>query len=308
MTPSTLLLFVALATGGVAAPDAQELLATVRGLYAEAAYEEVLAALEGAEPAEPAAVLEVERYRALCLFALGQRDAARNALARIVERDPLYVATEADVPPRMVSMLHEVRRELLPGIARRAYADVRDQLAGGKATDAAPTLERIVRMTSDPDVNGVEGMEDLRLLADGFLTLAKAAQPAKPSTSAQSETGIPATPVGTNGSPGSAGPPPPPPIFTAADTDVVQPQPIEQDMPPWSVNRGPRTGMTFSGYLRIVISEDGTVDSANLVRPIHPAYDTDLLRAARYWRFTPAQKDGKPVRFLKIVRISIKDM
>jgi hypothetical protein len=50
------------------------------------------------------------------------------------------------------------------------------------------------------------------------------------------------------------------------------------------------------------------VESVALLRAIHPLYDQELLEAAANWRFTPAQKDGRPVRYLKVVRVIIKDL
>jgi hypothetical protein len=305
MMMSPVLAALALGLFGTATPDPQELqtvIASARGLYASAAYEDALAALANAEPSEPEAAVEVERYRALCFFALGRIDAARGAVARLVDRHPLYVPSEADVPPRLLTMLHEVRREKLPDIARRSYAEIRGDLAERPA-GAAATLERIVRITSDPDVNGVDGMDDLRLLADGFLALAKAA--AKPSA-AEAPAAPPsptanATAAPTAGAAATA-------IFSAADTDVVPPETIEQKMPRWPRDSAAARGFTYSGYVRVLIDESGNVESAALVRRIHPLYDGELLRAAGNWRYTAARKDGRPVKYLKLVRIVIKDL
>jgi hypothetical protein len=320
MTGPGWILVLALGSAGLAAPpDAQELLASARGLYASAAYEEALAVLGTAEAVEPGVALELERYRALCLFALGQRDAARAALATLVGQHPLYVPTEADLPPTLVSMVHEVRRELLPDIARRTYADVRAQLASGQTAVAVPALERVVQITGDPDVSGVEGMADLRLLADGFLALAKATAAAAPPpetapTSGSAEAVPAAEPTtGTNGTttdtPAAAsGAAASRALYTAADADVAQPGIIEQEIPPWWINSSSRSGMTFTGYLRVVIDETGAVESAAMLRPVHPGYDPELLRVAKQWRYTPALKDGKPVRFLKVIQIVVRDI
>jgi hypothetical protein len=37
-----------------------------------------------------------------------------------------------------------------------------------------------------------------------------------------------------------------------------------------------------------------------------PAYDSLLLQAARDWKFVPAQKQGMPVRYLKLIEIQLK--
>jgi hypothetical protein len=303
----TILLLLATVPAAPDAPTAQELLANARGLYASAAYEEALAALGSAAAADPAVAAEIERYRALCHFALGNPEAARTAVANMVDQHPLYVPSEADVPPRLLAMLHEVRREMLPDIARRSYAEIRGELTAGRARGAAPALERIVLLASDPDVHDVEGMDDLRLLADGFLALAKAANgPAAPAPS--TTTSAEASEVDASAAPGAASAPPARTIYTAADTDVVAPQTVDQTLPPWALNRSSRTGMTFNGYIRIIIDESGSVESAMLLRTVHPAYDPELLRAAKNWRFTAARKDGAPVKYLKVIQVVMKDM
>jgi outer membrane biosynthesis protein TonB len=38
---------------------------------------------------------------------------------------------------------------------------------------------------------------------------------------------------------------------------------------------------------------------------VAPAYDQKLLDAAKKWRFTPATKDGKPVKFRRLFAISL---
>jgi len=57
--------------------------------------------------------------------------------------------------------------------------------------------------------------------------------------------------------------------------------------------------------LRLVIDKSGTVESATMLTGTRPAYDQLLVRAAREWKFEPAQKQGRPVRYLRIVEIHL---
>ena len=37
-----------------------------------------------------------------------------------------------------------------------------------------------------------------------------------------------------------------------------------------------------------------------------PLYDRMLLAAAKGWKYRPAMKDGQPVRFLKIIQVTLE--
>ena len=45
--------------------------------------------------------------------------------------------------------------------------------------------------------------------------------------------------------------------------------------------------------------------SVALLDPIWPPYDAALLNAARGWRYEPALKDGKPVKFKRVLVINV---
>ena len=50
----------------------------------------------------------------------------------------------------------------------------------------------------------------------------------------------------------------------------------------------------------------GNVQEAVMIRSVHPGYDAELLRAARNWRYVPARKDGKPVKFARVINVLLK--
>jgi TonB family protein len=43
------------------------------------------------------------------------------------------------------------------------------------------------------------------------------------------------------------------------------------------------------------VGTDGRVEEAEIVRPAHPAYDAQLVRAARNWLYEPATRNGVAV-------------
>ena len=42
-------------------------------------------------------------------------------------------------------------------------------------------------------------------------------------------------------------------------------------------------------------------------QPVNPAFDAAVLTAARSWRYRPAMKDGKAVKYVKRIGVSVAD-
>lgn len=101
---------------------AQDPLDQVRQLYAAAQYERALAALDRlkAEPAASSAI-DVDRYRVLCLMALGRTKEADSAIEAILTVDPLYQPRASDTSPAVRAAFAAVRKRMLPAMARAAY-------------------------------------------------------------------------------------------------------------------------------------------------------------------------------------------
>jgi TonB family protein len=59
------------------------------------------------------------------------------------------------------------------------------------------------------------------------------------------------------------------------------------------------------GLLELVIDEQGRVTALTLRAPIHPLYDGLLLATARDWRYQPATRNGQPVKFRKMIQITV---
>ena len=57
--------------------------------------------------------------------------------------------------------------------------------------------------------------------------------------------------------------------------------------------------------VEVVINRDGRVDAAAMRRPIDPIYDRMLLHEARQWRYTPATRNGTPVRYRKVIEVVV---
>ena len=104
-------------------------LVAARELYASARYDEALAMLNGLSPADAGNPLErryVEQYRSLCLLALGRGSEAEQAIAAVVTADPALSSERGgSVAPRVRTAFTDVRKRLLPDIARARYTDAK---------------------------------------------------------------------------------------------------------------------------------------------------------------------------------------
>ncbi len=94
----------------------------------------------------------------------------------------------------------------------------------------------------------------------------------------------------------------PPPIYSAEDRTVVPPATITQTLPSF---RGV-SPIERIGRIEVIVDETGAVESAVMTASVSSTYDKVALAAARNWRFTPATVNGKPVKFRKVVQITVK--
>lgn len=286
--------FAVCLVGAAATATGQDLLDPVRLLYASAEYEEALTTLGRLRSdAAPDATTEIDRYRALCLIALGRSAEADKAIEAIVKADPLYQPEPADASPRVRSAFDEVRRRLLPGIVRSSYAEAKAAYDREEFEDAAQQLEQTLRVLDDPDAGSNADLADLRILIAGFLDLSKAAV----RKTAAAPGPAPATP-GAGPDPSAAAPIPP---------TIVEPVALRQDLPPWTVSSSSALRGEFRGMIEVDIDERGNVTLATLTDSVHPMYDPLLLNAARDWQYQPARRNGQPVKSRKRVEVVLRD-
>ena len=94
-------------------------------------------------------------------------------------------------------------------------------------------------------------------------------------------------------------------IYTALDRDVMPPVELERNIPAW--NPPPEDSWRwFRGVVQVVVDERGSVERAQLVWPLADFYDAGLLEAARGWQFKPALRTGQPVKYRKVVEITMR--
>lgn len=284
-----------LAAGTAAAQD----LATARSLYAEAAYEDALTLLNrlknSGSNAGNAAEHEsqvIDQYRAFCLLALGRASEAERVIESVVARQPLYHPSDAEASPRVRSAFSSVRQRMLPAIIQQKYAQAKNAFDRGEFAVAAANFDAVVSTFADPDLAASASqppLSDLRTLAMGFRDLSVKAIPPPP-------------------------PPPPPPapaprpapivprIYSLETAGILAPVTVRQVLPPFPSKDVP----VGRGILEVIIDELGSVESARIVQSVNEFYDGIALTATRTWKYRPATLNGVPVKFRKLVNITLK--
>ena len=266
----------------------QEMLASAKNLYESASYEAALSALSAIDNTELVDV--VDTYRALCLLGLGRASDAEQVLQLVVMRKPLMVLSDSEYSPRVVALFKDVRKKALPAAAQRLYSFSRTDYENKNYDAAAEGFKQTLHVIADAGAESPTApLADLKELASGFLTLAEAKAAAVASPRAAVVT---PPPVSTNVSPA---------VYSLVNTEVTPPVVLNQVIPPWTT-RQITTGL-FTGTLEVVVDERGAVENVTLVEPVWPPYDAALLHAARGWRYEPALKDGKPVKFKRVLAI-----
>jgi tetratricopeptide (TPR) repeat protein len=286
---------------------AQDSLAAARELYVSAAYEDALDMLSRLQTADVGRDegRRVDEYRAFCFLALGKKADAERTIEALVSADPSFRPSDDDASPRMRAAFSEVRRRLLPALVQRQYAQAKAAFDAKSYERARDEFSQTLELLSDSDLGAAAAtppLSDLRVLVTGFLDLSRqaAAPPPRPAAPAPVEV-PPARPA----APAPTSPAPPardPSLVYTIDTPKIVPPVVVRESLPRFVGRLPAPAQ---GALEVVIDEAGTVTSAAMRRPVNPNYDKLVVAAAQTWRYTPAMLDGLPVKYRKMITVSI---
>jgi hypothetical protein len=210
----------------------------------------------------------------------------------------------------------QVRSRVLPIVAQTMYGMARASFETGTIPVALAQFQDLLVLL-EGDTESDPPLADLRMLAEGFVKLSRrrleaatipaAAPPAAPPVEDEvlaaieppAEEPIASAPESRPFAPWR------PQIFGPGDVDVIPPVTIQQQMPSWAAPRA-IASMMFNGLLEIVIREDGLVAATKIIEPSHPIYDAMLLSAASRWQYSPALKDGRPVKYRKVIDIRLR--
>lgn len=91
-------------------------------------------------------------------------------------------------------------------------------------------------------------------------------------------------------------------IFTYdwRDKDVTPPVPVAQAVSGWWGSMGEPPAGTPLGAVELVIDEHGKVADARIYLSVNRVYDAVLLASVGQWRYTPATRGGRPVKYRRI--------
>ncbi len=273
---------------------AQDSLNRARDLYESAAYEEALielGRLKTEAGGGPAA--EIDHYRALCLMALSRSAEADKVIEALVMTDPLYQPAAAEAAPRVRASFNAVRQRVLPGVARQLYIDAKALFDRKAYSEALIALERTVKVIDNVEATQKSDLGDLRLLAAGFLDLARASAAAPSSPPAP-------TPEGTAAAADKAAQAG---TTLPASTELVV---LKQDLPPLPFSLAAAGKQEYRGVIEVQIDATGKVVDVRMVQRVHALYDVLLLQAAREWSYEPPRVDGKPTATRKRVEIVLR--
>lgn len=281
---------------GLRVGASEDSLTRAKDLYASADYDEALVLLNQFRNTSPDEGVEVDQYRAFCLLALGRSDEARRVIQQIVEADPTFQPSDTQASPRLQQAFREVRRRVLPSIARQSYADAKAAFERKEFDLAKRRFDSVISLLDDPDVAGPDELKDLRTLSTGFRDLMNTST-APPVTTPP----VAAPAVAANS---KREPPPDESIYGPDDPDVVPPFAISQALPPWRRTSGET--QTYEAAVALVIDQTGSVTSMSLQGTLQQAYYSLLRDAASQWKYQPATKNGVPVKFRKIVVVRLR--
>ena len=83
------------------------------------------------------------------------------------------------------------------------------------------------------------------------------------------------------------------PVYSSEDRDVRPPQLRSAELSSPLMPGAP----TRTASMEVVVSEQGTVERARFLTPPRRMPDMMMLSRAKVWEFTPALKEGRPVRY-----------
>ena len=218
---------------------------------------------------------------------------ARAATPSAVSEDAAAPAGGANPAEAESSLLRRAATAVsnVVGVAARAITGRREVIvrAPAEPPSPAPVVRRSRRVARSvpPTASTVAAPVAPEVPLSSLPPASEIAKPALPSGSAEE---------------GPLFTPEPVAIYTSADSGVLPPiivRPVLPKEPPADV---PPEQV---GTIEVVVDENGDVLNVKLISPANRFRERMLVSAAKMWKFRPAYKDGRAVRYRTYVRLTI---
>ena len=201
--------------------------------------------------------------RARALFSEGKASDAGIVLDLVVLTAPLYEPAAGDLPPDGSAAFRASQRQLLPNIAARELDRATAALNAGDVDRAMTLSGGATTMLDrfDPDSTSP--------LRSKLATVACAAP----------------TPRGQRAENT---------VYGRGDADVTPPHPLSRQFPEGAPSGIPPARV---GTLELIVGKAGDVEFVKLHTPLNRYHERMIVSAVKAWRYSPALRAGKPVRF-----------
>ena len=93
-------------------------------------------------------------------------------------------------------------------------------------------------------------------------------------------------------------------VYGATDGDVTPPRPLSRQFP-----EGVPSGIPAAriGTLDLIVGKKGDVEFVKLHTPMNRYHERMIVSAVKAWRYSPALREGKPVRFRLTISVNLPE-
>jgi hypothetical protein len=210
--------------------------------------------------------------RASALLSAGKSSDAAIALDLLVLTAPMYDPSPGELSADGSAAFQASQRLLLPNMASRELDKASAALSAGDADGAAALGDRTAAMLDRFDV---DGSSPLRPKLEQLMRRAGTLRATAENT-----------------------------VYGLSDSDVTPPQPLSRQFP-----EGVPAGIPPQrvGTLELIVGRGGDVEFVKLHTPLNRYHERMIVSAVKAWRYLPAVKAGKPVRFRLTISVNLPE-
>jgi hypothetical protein len=185
---------------------------------------------------------------------------------------PLYEPKPSEITPEAMATFRTTQRLILPGVAQRSYERARAALSAGDPERALSFGREAIAIL---DRRLADANPQLREQVMALIDEATAASAAADEI-----------------------------IYSPSDRGIVPPRELTRQFPATSPLGVPPHRV---GTLDMIIDKEGGVEFVKLHTPLNRYHERHIVQAAKAWRYRPAMRNGKPVKFRLTVKINLPE-